>query len=472
MDLPSGGSALDPRSTASTPHPRTNPFGTPADGNRRIDARLGDLRRGYSDEEVHSRVIGAHNRRTADDALRDGETWIDFLRQSSNTTHDPEERVQIATRRAAIMAADRKRRFTGQQEEQARRRSSSSQSFGQTANDRMWQSMSQSTNNHPLAGPSTSSDSRPGPRITDRPLPPRPLRTSSQTRRPADIKLPRWQPDAEVGRCPICNAAFNFWYRKHHCRKCGRVVCASCSPHRITIPRQFIVHSPTEYGQDHNLRGDTDGSAIIDLTSDNDDNAARPSSSSSITSRRQSQDIRLDPALGGGQEVRLCNPCVPDPNPLPHGAFTPPTRYAFNSFPAPEIITRATQHSQQQPHLSSDPQQKPSLPSRTGFGRPYYRPSHASDSIANHERHSTSSAFVGASATSRRQSQPFRPPGVPPPPNYTSIYGSVPNPSIHEVILAAVFFSSQLIPKPDYSTAVSWFAPSGAPTLTPTAPPP
>ncbi|EHA25918.1 hypothetical protein ASPNIDRAFT_143971, partial [Aspergillus niger ATCC 1015] len=50
-----------------------------------------------------------------------------------------------------------------------------------------------------------------------------------------------WQPDAEVTKCPICGTTFSFWYRKHHCRKCGRVVCASCSPHRITIPRQFIV---------------------------------------------------------------------------------------------------------------------------------------------------------------------------------------------------------------------------------------
>ncbi|KAJ5935802.1 hypothetical protein N7466_005349 [Penicillium verhagenii] len=113
--------------------------------------------------------------------------------------------------------------------------------------------------------------------------------------------LPRWQPDGEVSTCPICETAFNFWYRKHHCRKCGRVVCASCSPHRITIPRQFIVRPPESlHLHEHSpppLR------QIVDLTEDNP--VELPSS--------------LNPALGGGEEVRLCNPCVPDPNPNPLG---------------------------------------------------------------------------------------------------------------------------------------------------------
>lgn len=35
---------------------------------------------------------------------------------------------------------------------------------------------------------------------------------------PAAYLLPRWQPDAEVTYCPICNAQFSFFVRKHHCR--------------------------------------------------------------------------------------------------------------------------------------------------------------------------------------------------------------------------------------------------------------
>ncbi|KAI9743124.1 MAG: hypothetical protein M1818_003419 [Claussenomyces sp. TS43310] len=107
-----------------------------------------------------------------------------------------------------------------------------------------------------------------------------------------DIVLPRWQPDAEVTYCPICNTQFSFFVRKHHCRKCGRVVCNACSPHRITIPYQFIVQPPS----------------------------ATPISESSSVSfnpdMRDSQRRFIE--RHGGMKVRLCNPCVPDPNTLPH----------------------------------------------------------------------------------------------------------------------------------------------------------
>lgn len=33
-----------------------------------------------------------------------------------------------------------------------------------------------------------------------------------------DFVLPRWQLDAEVTLCPICNTQFSIWVRKHHCR--------------------------------------------------------------------------------------------------------------------------------------------------------------------------------------------------------------------------------------------------------------
>lgn len=39
-----------------------------------------------------------------------------------------------------------------------------------------------------------------------------------EPRRPSDLVLPRWQPDAEVTLCPICHTQFSIFIRKHHCR--------------------------------------------------------------------------------------------------------------------------------------------------------------------------------------------------------------------------------------------------------------
>ena len=142
------------------------------------------------------------------------------------------------------------------------------------------------------------------------PLPPLPLPPQRQGDFMEYI-LPRWQPDTEVTHCPICHTQFNFWYRKHHCRKCGRVVCAACSPHRITIPRQYIVRPPpcpTGGPASMATPPRAGGSQVIDLTND------EPSSPSASY---RPGDTAPNPALGGGEEVRLCNPCVPDPNPDP-----------------------------------------------------------------------------------------------------------------------------------------------------------
>ncbi|KAJ5109648.1 hypothetical protein N7532_002293 [Penicillium argentinense] len=118
-----------------------------------------------------------------------------------------------------------------------------------------------------------------------------------------EVNLPRWQPDSEVSSCPICGTVFSFWHRKHHCRKCGRVVCASCSPHRITIPRQYIVRPPESSDTPPPGLSPSSSSNVVDLTTDD-----------TVTSNPV-----MNPALGGGEEVRLCNPCVPDPNPNPLG---------------------------------------------------------------------------------------------------------------------------------------------------------
>lgn len=39
-----------------------------------------------------------------------------------------------------------------------------------------------------------------------------------------------WEVDATVQQCPFCYQSFsNYSFRRHHCRLCGRVVCADPS---------------------------------------------------------------------------------------------------------------------------------------------------------------------------------------------------------------------------------------------------
>ncbi|KAI3343210.1 hypothetical protein F4824DRAFT_444851 [Ustulina deusta] len=134
--------------------------------------------------------------------------------------------------------------------------------------------------------PSTSQSQGPSPPMN--PIAPSFIPRPEQPLTAQEFAVPRWQPDAEVTNCPICDVQFGMFLRKHHCRKCGRVVCDRCSPHRITIPHPYIVRPPGDLGPapQHPYPGVERG--IADFG-----------------------------AIGGGERVRLCNPCVPDPNTTP-----------------------------------------------------------------------------------------------------------------------------------------------------------
>ena len=54
-----------------------------------------------------------------------------------------------------------------------------------------------------------------------------------------------WIPDARVRRCFGCNSVFSLLNRKHHCRSCGRIFCASCSSYREVIPIYFRTYAPS-----------------------------------------------------------------------------------------------------------------------------------------------------------------------------------------------------------------------------------
>lgn len=47
--------------------------------------------------------------------------------------------------------------------------------------------------------------------------------------------LPIWQSDSDAQSCRMCERVYTTLYRRHHCRKCGRLACASCSCARRVI---------------------------------------------------------------------------------------------------------------------------------------------------------------------------------------------------------------------------------------------
>lgn len=55
---------------------------------------------------------------------------------------------------------------------------------------------------------------------------------------------PRWERDGEVGACRRCNRRFTFFVRKHHCRRCGLIVCAHCSSNQDHLDPSEVVHEP------------------------------------------------------------------------------------------------------------------------------------------------------------------------------------------------------------------------------------
>ena len=264
------------------------------------------------------------------------QTIHEFLRsdvESSWQRHGPGGSTPHQNQVSAAM--ERKRRLTGSRQDDGRRRYNGGNGFherearyGRTSSldgpssprtrGETGPSINRTTSSEVIdltgSSPVTSNEALPQqpppqqPPLERRPRH-RPSRTSSRSSRAYTV--PNWQPDSDVNECPVCGRTFSFLFRRHHCRKCGRVVCSDCSPHRITLPRSMIVYQPgTEFGSSAPGMASGRPAVTVDLTGDDtDDNDNRSRPSLRIQSSRSE--------LEGGLKVRLCNPCVPDPQPSP-----------------------------------------------------------------------------------------------------------------------------------------------------------
>ncbi|XP_018022883.1 pleckstrin homology domain-containing family F member 2 isoform X2 [Hyalella azteca] len=114
----------------------------------------------------------------------------------------------------------------------------------------------------------------------------------------ADTHAAVWVPDDAATTCQHCQRVqFNVIQRRHHCRKCGRVVCGACSSKKILLPHQSSkplrcclacydeVSAASKAGLgDNRPAGDARDMAVNDNSSDDDsddegnpgDDAAQP----------------------------------------------------------------------------------------------------------------------------------------------------------------------------------------------------
>lgn len=53
-----------------------------------------------------------------------------------------------------------------------------------------------------------------------------------------------WESDTVAKTCRVCVKKFGFLLRRHHCRKCGLVVCDKCSPWKVFLNSTDILQDP------------------------------------------------------------------------------------------------------------------------------------------------------------------------------------------------------------------------------------
>ncbi|XP_060618493.2 zinc finger FYVE domain-containing protein 26 isoform X1 [Anolis sagrei] len=92
-------------------------------------------------------------------------------------------------------------------------------------------SKSESTDQFPASFPDTTHSSSPGEKNQQQTV-------SPQEFVPPDKPPPKqqWIPDETEDTCMVCRTErFSMFNRRHHCRRCGRLVCSSCSTQKMVV---------------------------------------------------------------------------------------------------------------------------------------------------------------------------------------------------------------------------------------------
>lgn len=289
-----------------------------------------------SDSHGRSNYGSANDRLVLQPSQPGEQTMQEFMRGDSEPLSRSTSDAHAQRHRQSMAAMDRKRRLTNSGHDGGRRRNNDGNGFHDRSSSGPEARLDGPSSPNTPRWPDRESSVHLGPEVIDltgsSPVavpsePPRPpshphhvrhversethasSRHSSQSSR--RYIVPEWQPDSEAKDCPICGRTFGFLFRRHHCRKCGRVVCSECSPHRITLPRSMIVYPPgTEMALSPTRLAAPRTADTVDLTGDGTDPSSRRFSQSSSVHLPRYE-------LDGGAKVRLCNPCVPDPQPNP-----------------------------------------------------------------------------------------------------------------------------------------------------------
>ena len=51
-----------------------------------------------------------------------------------------------------------------------------------------------------------------------------------------------WKPDATAKDCAVCHVSFTWYFRRHHCRRCGDVICDNHSKRTIPLDQHARMH--------------------------------------------------------------------------------------------------------------------------------------------------------------------------------------------------------------------------------------